>query len=440
MSNTFTKKDLGLFLPDTEAGDALSLRHSRRLEETDDYEALQPKIDSTKKVFRYRAGHVPDFAVGELMPDEGSHFLAASKQDRSKSSSAPQLQIPGRERQKFVAQVVKAAVLPPPVLAARFVDSESDEASDEENERRARLRSKLLAQKKDEAPVDLVIASSTQAMVLDEPRQVAQVASESESSEWETDSDESEGEQMLKPIFVPKKARDTIREQEEKLKAMEERDQEAAKRAVEKKAESRKMVAEVLQREEAEAQHLMEVATDSEMPDDSDGVHPEQERQEWELREMRRLKRDRDARETRERDIQETLRRRNMTDEEREKEDLALGKLQEKEKKKWKFLQKYYHKGAFYVDDKSVKTDTDVRRRDADEPTLEDKLNRENLPTVMQVKNFGKSGRTKYTHLTDQDTTNFINPLQDDELRAQYATKLSGLKPINPNPYKRQRR
>ena len=36
--------------------------------------------------------------------------------------------------------------------------------------------------------------------------------------------------------------------------------------------------------------------------------------------------------------------------------------LQPKEKKKWKFLQKYYHKGAFYQDDELVKeTGTHLR-------------------------------------------------------------------------------
>lgn len=68
-------------------------------------------------------------------------------------------------------------------------------------------------------------------------------------------------------------------------------------------------------------------------------------------------------------------------------------------------MQKYYHKGAFYMDEDSVKDTSDVRLRAADAATGEDKFNKEALPQVMQVKNFGRAGQTKYTHLLDQDTT-----------------------------------
>ena len=44
-------------------------------------------------------------------------------------------------------------------------------------------------------------------------------------------------------------------------------------------------------------------------------------------------------------------------------------------------------------------------KRDVAVPTLEDHFDKTVLPKVMQVKNFGRSGRTKYTHLVDQDTS-----------------------------------
>ncbi len=44
-------------------------------------------------------------------------------------------------------------------------------------------------------------------------------------------------------------------------------------------------------------------------------------------------------------------------------------------------------------------------KRSVDEPTLDDHINKAVLPKVMQVKKFGFAGRTKYTHLKDQDTS-----------------------------------
>lgn len=49
----------------------------------------------------------------------------------------------------------------------------------------------------------------------------------------------------------------------------------------------------------------------------------------------------------------------------------------------------------------------DVRKRAVDGATGADMVKKENLPKVMQVKNFGRSGQTKYTHLADQDTSNW---------------------------------
>ena len=71
-------------------------------------------------------------------------------------------------------------------------------------------------------------------------------------------------------------------------------------------------------------------------------------------------------------------------------------------------MQKYYHKGAFYQgsDDEE---DEDLKKRDFNMPTLEDKNDRSVLPSILQKRmgTFGRRAQSKWTHLTNEDTTNF---------------------------------
>jgi len=77
---------------------------------------------------------------------------------------------------------------------------------------------------------------------------------------------------------------------------------------------------------------------------------------------------------------------------------------------KMKFLQKYYHKGAYFQsnsDDKFGTTVSDsIYSRDFWASTPSDNFDKTLLPVVMQVKNFGRRGRTKWTHLVAEDTSN----------------------------------
>ena len=111
------------------------------------------------------------------------------------------------------------------------------------------------------------------------------------------------------------------------------------------------MVESTVKREAAERkmkdndpQGLHEVNTDDE--------NEEAEYEAWKLRELKRIKRDREEREAREKEIQEIERLRNMTDEERKQEQKSNPKhiTNKAVKGKYKFMQKYYHRGAFFLD------------------------------------------------------------------------------------------
>ncbi|KAI0211315.1 Microfibrillar-associated protein 1A [Lamellibrachia satsuma] len=97
-----------------------------------------------------------------------------------------------------------------------------------------------------------------------------------------------------------------------------------------------------------------------------------------------------------------------------------------------------YHKGSsFFLDQEDG-----VYTRDFSAPTLEDHFDKTILPKVMQVKNFGRSGRTKYTHLVDQDTTSFDSPWASDTTMNLkfHSAKGGGMKQVFHRPTVKKRK
>jgi microfibrillar-associated protein 1 len=143
--------------------------------------------------------------------------------------------------------------------------------------------------------------------------------------------------------------------------------------------------------------------------DDTDDADPEAELAAWKLRELERLKRDREAIEAHEREIAERERRNNLTQAERDAEDAERLARQKEEREEGRgkagFMQRYHHKGAFYQDDETAEM---LRKRDLMGAQYVDEVkNRESLPEYMQIRNMeklGKKGRTRYKDLRGEDT------------------------------------
>jgi len=266
-------------------------------------------------------------------------------------------------------------------------EQEEEDDDEEIDRRRARLRE--MAKKQREQEQEQL------------PQGEEEEQEEEESSEYETDSEESEDEfavkMLAKPVFIPKSERKTIEERERLLKEEEEIQRKNEEKKMLKKEETQLLVAEEV-RKAVEGPPKDEKIHDVNDIDDTDGINELEEYEKWKLRELLRIRRDREEREKIKQEKEEIERRRNMTDKEIMEENKKIPEKVGEQKQKYKFLQKYYHKGAYYQED-------EILKRDFNAPTLEDKFNRELLPKVLQVKDFGFAGRTKYTHLADQDTS-----------------------------------
>jgi microfibrillar-associated protein 1 len=224
-------------------------------------------------------------------------------------------------------------------------------------------------------------------------------------SDSDSDSDSSSSEYeaavpMLRPVFVSKSARETVKDGAQLDAEFEE---EERKKAAEEKARvkaSKKLVVERI--EEAKSAAAAQKKLQEEVISvDVDDVDETEEYEQWKVRELMRMKREREERLVWSNQKAEVERRRRMDDDEILAED---GDRSKSEKAQLKFLQRYYHKGAFYQDElKDQYGDEDFSAATGADADIPDKSL---LPAIMQVRSkWALRGRTKYTHLADQDTT-----------------------------------
>ncbi|KAJ3363685.1 Microfibrillar-associated protein 1 [Allomyces javanicus] len=270
--------------------------------------------------------------------------------------------------------------------------------------------------------------------VVSEKMDVSEDEESDESSEEESESEEEAPAPMprLKPVFVPKHKRVTTPAPVDP--AVEDDDAAYTRTKEQRRLESRALLEAEIKRELAAAAAATQSTLDV---DDTDGLDPDAEYAAWEERELARLRRSADERRAYEQELAERERFANMTAEEREEyaRQVQLEKeAAQKDKPKIKFLQKYYHKGAFYLDE-----GRDLLDRNYNEATGDDMVNREALPEVLQRRNFGKSGQSKWTHLSKEDTSSRDAAwFADRDLVARYDRKRGGMGDID-QPYKRRR-
>ncbi|KAJ7976438.1 microfibrillar-associated protein 1 [Quillaja saponaria] len=396
---------------------------------------LRGKIGQTK-VRRYWPGKVPEWA--DDANEEGDIRLAQEaalekafprhedsdvvKKDDPRLRRLAVSRVDNREEVRADHRRIRQAEIVSTIEEeARRQEGLELEEQDEDalEERRKKLRDKLLQREQEEA-------------LLPEESEEEEEESEEEESEYETDSEEEHtGIAMVKPVFVPKSERETIAERERLIAEEEALEQAKKRRLEERKVETKQIVVEEIRKDE-EIQKNLEMEANVADVDTDDEVNEAEEYEAWKVREIARVKRDKEEALAPVKERDEIEKVRNMTEEERREWERKNPKPTQSTKRKWRFMQKYYHRGAFFQEDPDDHAATvgadNIYHRDFSAPTGEDKMDKTILPKVMQVKHFGRSGRSKWTHLVNEDTTDWNNPwTYNDPLRAKYNTKMAGM-------------
>jgi microfibrillar-associated protein 1 len=405
------------------------------------------------KITRYRAGIAPEWAKGG--EDDSSSSSSSSSGDEDEEEKKLEMDATTTKKKKQRDEREKESSSSSSSSEAEREESESSESEDEDarDRKRALLKEKLLKQK---SAALLTAAAPEEASRPPQPR-VEEVeakvknaslrvkeesASGSSGSEYETDTDEESdedesssssdggGPKLFKPVFVSKAKREANAKAELAARNEAEKDEDELeeekmiKKQNAKEAVQREITLEY-QREVAEKDYLgEEVNTDS---DEEDEEEARKNYEQWKMREFKRIVRDRCKQRVEMEEEEERERLRNMTEEERELHATKLkalkdAKEQGKEKTKMRFMQKYYHKGAFFQeagDDEFATTEkAEIFNRDFNEATNAEKgVDRSTVPEAMRLRHgqFGKAGRSKWTHLSNEDTT-FVNT-EDVRLR-----------------------
>lgn len=236
------------------------------------------------------------------------------------------------------------------------------------------------------------------------PERIEEIEIKKESSE-SSESSEYEDEIRNKPVFIPKNVRNPHLCEISGTTSLGDR-----------KQETLQLLEEELMREKT-----VDKALDLEDLDDPIEVGYEL----WTKRELSRLQRDYDLRRSMdESKLQVEEKRRTMTETQlRKEEEETISKLEKQraDKPKMKFLQKFYHKGAFFHEEKLLD-------RNYNEATLEDHFSKDLLPSVLQKRNYGKMSQSKWTHLANEDTS-FQNMWHaDPEFAKKVMSKQGGQK------------